>query len=91
VNRKTHNEIAVICRDTLIEKKISIKSLPVVPWDHIVYTFCQGLEGTTLGKKRISKMFIACVRQDQRIQAILTPIEKELIDKKELLEEKKRC
>ena len=62
MKRKTHNEIAVICRDALIEKKINIKKLPVVPWDHIVYTFCEGLDGTELGKKRIANMFIAVVR-----------------------------
>jgi hypothetical protein len=80
VRRKTHNEIAIICRDALIEKKISLKKLPVVPWDNIVFTFCEGLDGTTLGKKRISDMFIAVVRLDKRIQAILSPTEKVLID-----------
>ena len=79
MKRKSHNEIAVICRDALIEKKINIRRLPVVPWDHIVFTFCEGLEGTELGKKRIADMFIAVVRLDQRIQAILSPKEKELI------------
>ena len=79
MKRKTHNEIAVICRDALIEKKINIKRLPVVPWDHIVYTFCEGLDGTELSKKRIADMFIAVVRLDQRIQAILSTREKELI------------
>lgn len=79
MRRKTHNEIAVICRDALLDKKISLKKLPVVPWDNLVFTFCEGLEGTTLGKKRISDMFIVVVRLDQRIQAILSPSEKELI------------
>lgn len=77
---KTHNEIAVICRDALIEKKITLKSLPVVPWDNIVYVFAEGLDGTELDNKRISDMFLACVRLDKRIQAILTPMERELIN-----------
>jgi hypothetical protein len=79
VKYKNHNEVAIICRDTLIKKKISLKSLPVVPWDNIVYTFAEGLSGTSLDKKRIAAMFLAVVRLDQRIQAILTPIERELI------------
>lgn len=92
MERKTHNEIAIICRDALIEKKINIKHLPVVPWDNIVFTFCEGLEGTELDNKRISDMFIAVIRQDKRIQAILTPEEKELIDKNsDLVEEKRHC
>jgi hypothetical protein len=90
VERKEHNEIAAICRDALIEKKIEIKKLPVIPWDNIVFTFCEGLDGTELDEKRIADMFIAVVRQDKRIQAILTPEEKELIDKNsDLVEEKK--
>jgi hypothetical protein len=79
VERKTHNEIAAICRDSLIDKKIDIKHLPVIPWDNIVFTFCEGLEGTELDNKRISDMFIAVIRQDQRIQAILSQRDKELI------------
>jgi hypothetical protein len=82
VKRKTHNEIAVICRDVLLKKKINVGSLPVVPWDHIIYTFAEGMSGTDLDKRRISAMFLACVRLDQRIQAILTPIERELVGQK---------
>ena len=80
MNRKSHNEIAIICRDALIEKRVNIKKLPVVPWDHIIYTFCEGLDGTDLDRKRIADMFIAVVRLDKRIQAILTPGERDLID-----------
>jgi hypothetical protein len=82
MKRKTHNEIAVICRDALLKKKINVGSLPVVPWDHIVYTFAEGMAGTNLDKRRISAMFLACVRLDQRIQAILTPIERVLVGQK---------
>lgn len=77
---KTHNDVAVICRDALLEKKIALKSLPVVPWDNIVFTFAEGMDGTELDNKRISDMFLAVVRLDKRIQAILTPIERELIN-----------
>ena len=76
---KSHNQIAVVCRDALLKKKIDVGSLPVVPWDRIIFTFAQGMAGTELDKRRISAMFLACVRLDQRIQAILTPTERELV------------
>lgn len=76
---KGHNEIAVICRDSLLKKKLELKSLPIIPWDSIIFTFAEGMAGTDLDKRRISNMFLACVRLDERIQAILTPVERELI------------
>jgi hypothetical protein len=79
VKLKSHNDVAVICRDALLKKKLSLKSLPVVPWDNIIYTFADGMAGTSLDKRRIAAMFLACVRLDQRIQAILTPVERDLI------------
>jgi hypothetical protein len=79
VKLKSHNDIAIICRDALLKKKIILKSLPVVPWDNIIYTFAEGMSGTNLDKRRIASMFLACVRLDPRIQAILTPVERDLI------------
>ena len=79
VKSKSHNEIATICRDVLLNKKISLKFLPIIPWDNIIYTFAEGMSGTVLDKRRIAAMFLACVRYDQRIQAILKPAERELI------------
>lgn len=68
--RKTHNDIATICRDRLLSR---IKEIPVVPWDKIIYTFSQGMAGTELDEKRIGDTFMACVRKDERFQALLTP------------------
>ena len=76
---KSHNDIAIICRDALLKKKIVLKSLPIIPWDNIIFTFAEGMAGTDLDRKRIAAMFLACVRLDQRIQAILTPVERDLI------------
>lgn len=76
---KSHNDVAIICRDALIKKKISLKSLPIIPWDNIIYSFAEGMAGTSLDKRRVANMFLACVRLDQRIQAILTPVERDLI------------
>lgn len=68
--RKKHNQIAEICRDALLCR---IRKLPVVPWDQIIYTFAQNMTGTELDNKRIEDTFLACVRKDERFQALLTP------------------
>jgi hypothetical protein len=68
--RKKHNQIAEVCRDALLRR---IRELPVVPWDQIIYTFAQGMAGTELDDERIENTFLACVRKDERFQALLTP------------------
>lgn len=62
-------------------KGIKLKNLPIVPWDQIIYTFAKGMTGTPLSKKKISDMFLACMREDGRIQAILTKRQKKMIAK----------
>lgn len=74
--RKKHNDVAAICRDALLGK---IKELPVVPWDQIIYQFSKGMAGTELDAERIRNTFLACVRRDERFQALLTPSERRRI------------
>lgn len=68
--RKRHNQIAEICRDALLSR---IHELPVIPWDQIIYAFARGMTGTDLDRGRIENTFLACVRKDERFQALLTP------------------
>lgn len=76
---KTHNEIAALCRDALFER---IGKVSIVPWDKIIYTFSEGMSGTELDNKRIENTFLACVRKDERFQALLTPQERRKIEQK---------
>ena len=71
--RKSHNEIAEICRDALLKRSIVLKELSIVPWDQIIFNFSQGMAGTDLDRQRIEDTFLACVRVDERYQALLTP------------------
>ena len=76
---KTHNEIAIICRDAILKKGLEIKELSVVPWDNIIFNFSQGMAGTELDTFRIENTFLACVRNDERYQALLTPQQRKKI------------
>lgn len=77
--KKSHNDVAVICRDAIIRRGIPVSELSIVPWDQIIFTYSRGMAGTNLEKSAIENTFLACIRNDERYQALLTPQQREKI------------